>query len=182
MRIRTVLTAVAASWVAISSPSPAQTDPSKPSKTPAMSEQPKAMTEKAATMAPSATSSRIVSTEDAPKAAGPYSQAVVAGGFLFAAGQVPRDPKTNQFVVGTIEVSTERVLDNLEAVLKADGLTWSDVVKTTVYLTKAEDFAALNTVYGKRMGDAKPARTTVVVAGLPGGAALEIDVIAKAKR
>src|SRR6185295_4768649 len=107
MRIRTVLTAVAASWVAISSPSPAQTDPSKPAKTPAMSEQPKAMAEKAAAMTAS-TSSRVVSTEDAPKAAGPYSQAVVAGGFLFAAGQVPRDPRTNQFVVGTIEVSTER--------------------------------------------------------------------------
>jgi 2-iminobutanoate/2-iminopropanoate deaminase len=126
--------------------------------------------------------SRAVSTDDAPKAAGPYSQAIVSGGFLFAAGQTPRDPKTNQQVTGTFEVSVQRVLDNLEAILKADGLTWADVVKTTVYLTKADDFAALNTVYAKRMGDAKPARTSVFVASLPGGAVMEMELIAKAKR
>ncbi|MCA1581768.1 MAG: Rid family detoxifying hydrolase, partial [Acidobacteria bacterium] len=123
-----------------------------------------------------------VATEDAPSVAGPYSQAVVAGGFLFAAGQVNRDPKTKQFVTTTFEASVDRVLDNLEAVLKADGLTWADVIKTTVYLTKADDFAALNTVYAKRMGDVKPARSTVIVAALPGGAALEIDLVAKARR
>jgi len=125
---------------------------------------------------------RAVSTDDAPKAAGPYSQAVAVGGFLFAAGQVPRDPKTGQFVTGGFEASVDRTLDNLEAVLKADGLSWADVVKTTVYLTKADDFGALNTVYARRMGDNKPARSTVVVAGLPGGAPLEIDLIARTKR
>lgn len=143
LRTRTVLVAFAASWVAISSVAPGQTSP------------------------------RAIATDDAPQAVGPYSRAVVAGGFLFASGQIPRDPKTSQPVTGTFEVSMERVLDNLEAVLKAAGLTWVDVVKTTVYLGKAEDFAALNTVYAKRMGDAKPARSTVVVAGLPGGAVVD---------
>lgn len=187
MKIRTVLAAFAVSWVAVSASSTGQTSDASKAKVPA-TEQAKTMTDQAKTMTDKATPAmgtatlRAVSTEGAPKAAGPYSQAVVAGGFLFAAGQVPRDPITSQLVTGGFEVSAERVLDNLEAVLKADGLTWFDVVKTTVYLTKAEDFAALNTVYGKRMGDAKPARTTVVVAGLPGGAALEIELIAKARR
>lgn len=125
---------------------------------------------------------RLIATDDAPKAIGPYSQAVVEGGFLFAAGQIPLDPKTRELVTGGMEQSAERVLDNLEAVLKAAGLTFSDVVKTTVFLTKAEDFAALNGVYGKRMGDHKPARSTVIVAALPRNAPLEIELIARAKR
>lgn len=125
---------------------------------------------------------KSVATDAAPKAIGPYAQAVVAGGFLFAAGQIPLDPKTGELVGGGIEPSTERVLDNLEAVLKAAGLSFADVVKTTVYLTKVEDFAAMNGVYARRMGDAKPARATVVVAGLPRGAPLEIELIALAKR
>jgi len=87
---------------------------------------------------------KFVATEEAPKAIGPYSKAVVEGGFLFAAGQIPLDPKTGEFVSGGIDPSAERVLDNLEAVLKAAGAAFSDVVKTTVYLTKVEDFAALN--------------------------------------
>src|ERR1051326_1931254 len=85
---------------------------------------------------------KFIASDDAPKAIGPYSQAVVEGGFLFAAGQIPLDPKSGELGAGGIEPSAERVLDNLEAVLKAAGLTFADVVKTTVFLTKAEDFAA----------------------------------------
>lgn len=125
---------------------------------------------------------RFIATDEAPKAIGPYSQAVVAGGFLFAAGQIPIDPKTGDLVGGTIEQSTERILDNLEAVLRAAGLSFADVVKTTVYLTKAEDFAALNAVYGRRMGEHKPARATVIVAALPRGAPAEIELIALTRR
>jgi len=124
----------------------------------------------------------IILTEKGPKPLGPYSQAVVEGGFLFAAGQIPLDPKTGEMVTGGIEQSAERVLDNLEAVLKAEGLSFSDVVKTTVFLTKAEDFAALNAVYGRRMGDHKPARSTVIVAALPRNAPLEMELIARARR
>ena len=123
----------------------------------------------------------FVATEAAPKAIGPYSQAVVAGGFLFAAGQVNRDPKAGNLVGATIEEATDQVLNNLEAVLKAAGLTFSDVVKTTVFLTKADDFDAMNKVYARRMGDHRPARSTVVVA-LPKGAPIEIDLIALAKK
>ena len=125
---------------------------------------------------------KFVATDDAPKAIGPYSQAVVEGGFLFAAGQIPLDPKTGDLVSGGIEPSAERVLDNLEAVLKAAGLTFADVVKTTVFLTKAEDFAALNAVYARRMGDHKPARSTVIVAALPKNAPMEIELIARSRR
>lgn len=125
---------------------------------------------------------KFVATEDAPKAIGPYSQAVIEGGYLFAAGQIPLDPKTGELVMGGLEPSAERVFDNLEAVLKAAGLTFADVVKTTVYLTKAEDFTAMNGVYARRMGEHKPARSTVIVAALPRNAPLEIDLIARAKR
>lgn len=125
---------------------------------------------------------RSVSSEGAPKAIGAYSQGVVAGGFLYTAGQTPRDPKTGELVGGGIEPSTERVLDNLEAILKAEGLSFADVVKTTVYLTKMDDFQAFNAVYAKRMGDSRPARSTVAVAALPGNAPIEIDMVAKAKK
>jgi len=125
---------------------------------------------------------KFVATDEAPKAVGPYSQAVVEGGYLFASGQVPMDPKTGELVGGTIEQSAERVFDNLEAVLKAAGLSFADVVKTTVYLTKAEDFTAMNGVYARHMGDHKPARSTVIVAALPRNAPMEIDLIARAKR
>ena len=130
---------------------------------------------------PAAAPMKLVTTDAAPKAIGPYAQAVVAGGFLFASGQIPLDPKTGELVGGTIEQSSERVLDSLEAVLKAAGLSFSDVVKTTVYLTKAEDFAAMNGVYARRMGEHKPARSTVIVAALPRNAPMEIDLIARAK-
>lgn len=131
---------------------------------------------------PPSSALRVVSTDDAPKAAGPYSQGIVSGGFLYAAGQVPRDPKTGQPVTGSFEQAVNRVLDNLEAVLKAEGLDWTDVVKTTVYLTRAEDFAPMNVVYAQRMGAGKPARTTVVVAGIPGGAPLEVDLVARVRK
>jgi 2-iminobutanoate/2-iminopropanoate deaminase len=125
---------------------------------------------------------KAVTSDSAPKAIGPYSQAVVAGGFLFASGQIPIDPKTSDLVGGTIEQSTERIFDNLEAVLKAAGLSLADVVRTTVYLAKGDDFAAMNKVYAKRMGENKPARSTVFVAGLPKGSPIEIDLIALAKK
>jgi len=125
---------------------------------------------------------KFVATDGAPKAIGPYSQAVVEGGFLFAAGQIPLDPKTGEMVTGGIEASAERVLDNLEAVLKAEGLTFADVVKTTVFLTRPDDFQALNAVYGKRMGDHKPARSTVIVAALPRNAPLEIELVARVRK
>src|SRR5689334_20500053 len=121
----------------------------------------------------------IVTTESAPKAIGPYSQAVSAGGFLFASGQIPLDPATGELVGGGIEASTERIFRNLEAVLTAAGLDFSDVVKTTVYLTRPDDFAAMNGVYARRFGEHRPARSTVMVASLPKGAPVEIDVVAK---
>jgi 2-iminobutanoate/2-iminopropanoate deaminase len=125
---------------------------------------------------------QFIATEGAPKAIGPYSQAVAAGGFLFASGQIPLDPATGELVSGDLEKSSERVFDNLQAVLREAGLTFADVVKTTVYLTRAEDFSAMNAIYTRRFGDHRPARSTVIVAALPKGAPLEIDVIARMTR
>lgn len=125
---------------------------------------------------------KFVSTSSAPKAIGPYSQAVIEGGFLFSSGQVPLDPATGRLVEGGIETSTERVLDNLEAVLREAGLSFAHVVRTTVYLTRAEDFPAMNAVYARRFGDHRPARSTVIAAALPAGAPLEIDLIARVER
>jgi 2-iminobutanoate/2-iminopropanoate deaminase len=124
---------------------------------------------------------KFVSTTGAPKAIGPYSQGVVEGGFLFTAGQVPLDPATGKLVEGGLEVSAERVFDNLEAILREAGRSFADVVKSTVYLTRAEDFAGMNAVYARRMGDHRPARSTVIVAALPAGAPLEIDLIARTR-
>jgi 2-iminobutanoate/2-iminopropanoate deaminase len=124
---------------------------------------------------------KFLATEGAPKAIGPYSQAVLEGGFLFASGQIPLDPATGELVAGGIEASTERVLDNMEAVLKSAGLGFHDVVKTTVFLVKGEDFPAMNAIYARRFGDHRPARSTIIVAALPKGATVEIDVIARAK-
>ena len=124
---------------------------------------------------------KFVATEKAPKAIGPYSQAVVESGFLFTAGQVPFDPATGKLVEGGMEPSAERVFDNLEAILREAGLAFPDVVKATVYLTRAEDFAPLNAVYARRFGDHRPARSTVIVAALPAGAMVEIDLIARVK-
>ena len=124
---------------------------------------------------------KFLATNDAPKAIGPYSQAVVEGGFLFASGQIPLDPATGELVGGGIEMATTRVLDNVEAVLKSAGLGFSDVVRTTVFLVRAEDFPAMNSIYAVRFGDHRPARSTVIVAALPKGAMVEIDLIAKAR-
>ncbi len=121
---------------------------------------------------------RIVHTEDAPAAIGPYSQAVVAGNFLFTAGQIAIDPATGQIVQGDVTAQTERVMRNLAAVLETAGATWSDVVKTTVYLQDMADFPRVNDVYGRVIGDARPARSTVQVAGLPRGVLVEIDAVA----
>jgi 2-iminobutanoate/2-iminopropanoate deaminase len=124
----------------------------------------------------------FISTDGAPKAIGPYSQAVAEGGFLFTSGQIPLDPRTGELVSGGIEVATERVFDNLEAVLRQSGLSLSDVVKATVYLAKMEDFGAMNAVYARRFGEHRPARSTVAAAALPKGAPVEIDLVARLRR
>jgi 2-iminobutanoate/2-iminopropanoate deaminase len=122
-----------------------------------------------------------VSTDKAPAAIGPYSQAIVANGLLFTAGQIALDPATGQLVAGGVSEQTERVMTNLEAVLAASGVTWGDVVKTTVYLQDMSHFPIVNELYGKRLGAARPARSTVQVSGLPRGALVEIDAIAVVK-
>jgi 2-iminobutanoate/2-iminopropanoate deaminase len=122
---------------------------------------------------------KSIATEGAPKAIGPYSQAVVEGGFLFASGQVPLDPSTGELVSGGFDAGVERVFDNLEAVLAAAGASLQDVVKTTVYLIRMSDFAAMNAVYARRFGNHRPAPSTVAVAELPKNAAVEIDVVAR---
>ena len=119
-----------------------------------------------------------VSTKDAPAAIGPYSQAVVSGGFLFSAGQIALDPGSGQIVEGGVTAQTERVMKNLLAVLEARGLGWNDIVKTTVYLHDMADFPTVNEIYGRVLGDARPARSTVQVTALPRGALVEIDMIA----
>jgi 2-iminobutanoate/2-iminopropanoate deaminase len=122
-----------------------------------------------------------IKTDSAPAAIGPYSQAIIANGFLYSAGQIPLDPASGKLVEGDVSRQTERVLDNLDAVLASAGLAWSDVVKTTVYLHDMADFPAVNEIYAKRIGDARPARSTVQVAALPRGAMIEIDLIAAVK-
>ena len=120
----------------------------------------------------------LVSTPGAPRAIGPYSQGVVAGGLLFTAGQVALDPSRGELVPGGISEQTTRALENLRAVLTEAGTDFSQVVKTTVFLVDMADFAGMNEVYGKVFGDHRPARSTVAVAALPRGARVEIEVIA----
>lgn len=119
-----------------------------------------------------------VASPDAPKAIGPYSQAVRAGQFLFASGQIPTDPATGAIVEGNVEVQTHRVFDNLGAVLAAANLSFADVVRTTVFLADMNDFATMNAVYGTYFSEPYPARATVQVARLPKDARVEIDLIA----
>ena len=122
---------------------------------------------------------RAVQTAAAPTPVGPYSQAVVAGGFVFASGQIPLDPRTGKLVGGEIEAQTERVLDNLRAVLEAAGSSLDQVVRASVYLIDLAVFPRVNAVYARYFGgDPKPARSTVQVAALPLGAQVEIDVVA----
>ncbi len=123
-------------------------------------------------------SKAAVSTEGAPKAIGPYSQAVRAGDYLFTSGQVGLDPATGTMVPGGIEAETRRVLESLTAVLTAGGASWADVVRTTIYLTDLNDFAIVNKLYGEVAGEVPPARATVQVAALPRGAVVEIDAVA----
>ena len=123
---------------------------------------------------------QIVRTEAAPQAIGPYSQAVVAGGFVFASGQIPTDPATGQFVEGGVAEQTRQVLRNLSKVLEAAGTGLERVVKTTVFLADMNDFAEMNEVYGSFFGENPPARSTVEAARLPRDARVEIDVVALA--
>ena len=125
----------------------------------------------------------IVATVDAPKAIGPYSQAVSAatGRLVFCSGQIPIDPNSGELIgAGDIRQQTQRVMRNLEAVLKAAGSSFTEVVKTTVYLVDLGDFTAMNEVYAGHFGDKPPARATVLVTALPRGARVEIDAVAVA--
>jgi 2-iminobutanoate/2-iminopropanoate deaminase len=119
-----------------------------------------------------------IQTDKAPKAIGPYAQAIKANGFIYTAGQIPIDPKTGNFVEGGINEQTRQVLENLKAVLAAAGSSLNQVVKATVFLKNMADFPAMNEVYGEYLGNAKPARSTVAVAELPRGALVEIDLVA----
>jgi 2-iminobutanoate/2-iminopropanoate deaminase len=121
---------------------------------------------------------QIVTTQSAPKAIGPYEQAIKVGDFIYASGQIPLDPSTGNLVEGNIAVQTRRVMENLKAVLNAAGSSLERVVKTTVFLKNISDFGAMNEVYGEYLDNVKPARSTVAVADLPRGALVEIDLIA----
>jgi 2-iminobutanoate/2-iminopropanoate deaminase len=120
----------------------------------------------------------IVSTDKAPGAIGPYSQAIKTGGMIFCSGQIPIDPVTGEFVSNDVAEQTEQVLKNLSAVLEAGGTDLGNVVKTTVFLSDMSDFAAMNEVYGRYFSENKPARATVQAARLPRDAKVEIECIA----
>lgn len=121
---------------------------------------------------------KVVATGAAPAAIGPYSQAIVANGFVFTSGQIPIDPATGAMAQGEITVQTRQVLDNLKAVLVAAGCSMADIVKTTVFMADLGDFAAMNGVYGEFFPGEPPARSTVQAAALPRGALVEIEAIA----
>ncbi len=121
---------------------------------------------------------KIIHTDHAPKAVGPYSQAVMMGDFLFCSGQISIDPKTQDVFTGDIAKQTEMVMNNVEAVLKQAGFDFSNVIKTTIFLTSMSDFATVNEIYAKRFVEAPPARSTVAVSGLPKGVNVEVEVIA----
>ena len=120
---------------------------------------------------------KIVHTDNAPAAIGPYSQGVVVNGLLFTAGQIALDPATGQVVQGDVSAQTEQVMKNLAAVLSTVGASWKDVVKTTVFLHDMNEFPKVNEVYGRVLGDARPARSTVQVSALPRGVLVEIEAI-----
>jgi 2-iminobutanoate/2-iminopropanoate deaminase len=120
-----------------------------------------------------------IAVPDAPKAIGPYAQGIVAGGFLFTAGQVGLDPATMKLVEGDVAAQTRRVFDNLEAVLRGAGATLADVVRAGVFLVDMGDFAKMNEVFAARFGAHRPARSTVTVAALPAGARVEIDLVVR---
>jgi 2-iminobutanoate/2-iminopropanoate deaminase len=121
---------------------------------------------------------RVIATTEAPRAVGAYSQAIAVGDMLFCAGQIPLLPTTGQLVDGDVSAQTTQVLENLGAVLRANGMTFSNVVKTTVFLTDLNDFAAMNDVYAIYFSEQPPARSTIQVAGLPRDARVEVEAIA----
>ncbi len=121
---------------------------------------------------------KIINTSNAPKAVGPYNQAVVTGGFVFTSGQIPLDPATGKLVEGDIKVHAQQVLDNLKAVLEAAGTDFSKAIKVTVFLADINDFAQVNEVYARYFKSDQPARSAVQVAGLPLGAKIEIEMVA----
>ena len=123
---------------------------------------------------------KIVSTKDAPAAVGPYSQAIRAGSMLFCAGQIPLDPQSGQIVAGDVGAQTKRVMENISAVLRAENLNFSHVVKTTIFLTDMADFQTVNEIYGSYFNENPPARSTVAVSALPKGAQVEVEVLAMA--
>jgi len=125
---------------------------------------------------------KIIRTTDAPLPIAPYSQGVVANGFLFVAGQVGLNPQTRQLVPGGFEQETTQIMDNIKAILKAAGVDLSHVVNTTIYLKDISNFAKVNEIYGQYFTGDFPARTTVGVANLPGGASIEIAVVAVMKK
>ena len=124
---------------------------------------------------------KIISTSDAPAAIGPYSQAIRSGDFLFCSGQIPLDPKSGQMVSDDIAAQTRRVLDNISGVLKSEGLSLGNVLKTTIFLTDLGNFQIVNEIYGSYFSSEPPARSTVQVSALPKGAKIEIEVIALRK-
>lgn len=120
----------------------------------------------------------VISTSNAPEAIGPYSQAIKANGFLFLSGQIPLNPHSSQIEAVDIVGQTRQVMENIQAVLASQGLLFSDVVKTTIFLTNLDDFTRVNDIYGSYFKEDPPARSTVQVAGLPKGAKVEIEVVA----
>lgn len=123
-------------------------------------------------------SKKVIHTSDAPAAIGPYSQAVAAGGMLYVSGQIPLDPATGQLLEGDTATQARLVLSNLEAILKAGGCTFADVVRSTIFLTDLGDFGAVNAIYAEKFSAPFPARVTIQVAALPRGAKVEIDAVA----
>jgi len=121
---------------------------------------------------------KVIATPEAPKAVGPYSQAVATGNFLFCAGQIPIDPVTGDLIEGDITAQTDRVLQNVAALLRGNGMTFANVVKSTVFMVDLANFSLMNAVYSKYFSEPFPARSTIQVAGLPKGAQVEIEVIA----
>ena len=121
---------------------------------------------------------KIISTSDAPAAIGPYSQGVRVGSTIYYSGQIPLDPKTGQIVSGGIDVQARRVMENVGGLLKAQGLNYDDIVKTTIFLADINDFQTVNEIYGSYFKQAPPARSTIQAGALPKGARLEIEVIA----
>ncbi len=121
---------------------------------------------------------RRVETDQAPAAIGPYSQGIIANGFVYTAGQIPLDPASGQLIEGDVATQTRRVMQSLQAILEAAGVSLGSVVKTTVFLSDMNDFAAMNGVYAEFFGDHRPARSTVQAAGLPRNVKVEIEAVA----